>query len=410
MNTGTSPVARLILVTLLASPFAASAAEWTVTLRAGNQDRAGSIVSFPAPKELRNGATLTSTDGTMLPVQIDDTGRAVFVEPKLGKGAEKTYKLTGAGKSPDTIATGKSGDVLNFTSGGQPMFSYQMEPGPVPEGVLPVFRHGAHLHPVFTPGGRLVTGDHPPDHRWHRGIWMAWTHTEFEGRKPDFWNLGKGDGADKAGAKLLAEVRFASLEKSWSGPVHGGFVSRHRFIDHAVEPAKDALKETWEVTAFRVNAGGTPLNMIDLVSTQTCASSSALKLPKYFYGGLGVRGNQLWNPVDAVSMLTSNGDDRKRGDSTKGRWVHLGGDVDGAAAGLAILIHPSNFRFPQPFRINPKNPQICIAPSQEGDWEITPGKPYVSRYRIVVADGKPDAALLDRLWADYAEPAAVEVK
>ena len=49
---------------------------------------------------------------------------------------------------------------------------------------------------------------------------------------PDFWNQGKGEGPDKSGGKLLAEVRFASLEKSWSGPVQGGFVSRHRFIDH----------------------------------------------------------------------------------------------------------------------------------------------------------------------------------
>ena len=53
--------------------------------------------------------------------------------------------------------------------------------------------------------------------------------------------------------------------------------------------------------------------------------------------------------------------------------------------------------------------RIDGAPSQAGDWEIKPGEEYVSRYRFVVTDGKPDAALLERLWRDYAHPPRVEV-
>jgi hypothetical protein len=406
MNTRTS----LILATFLAVPFAAHAAEWALTVHAGGQDRAGSIVEFTAPGELRGAAMLVTAPGIEVPAQIDDAGRGVFIEPQLPKGASRTYTLTAAAKGPEYIAAKKDGDVLKFTAGGAPFFSYQMAPGEVPAGVSPIYAHGAYLHPVFGPSGKLVTGDYPPDHRHQRGIFFAWTHTEFEGRQPDFWNMGKGDAKDTPVGKLLAEVRFASLEKSWGGPVRGGFVSRHRFIDHAAEPEKDALNETWEVTACRVNADGAPMNVIDLTSTQTCATASPVKLPKYHYGGLGIRGNALWDPVNAVTMLTSNGDDRAKGDATKAKWVHLGGDVDGAPTGMAVLIHPSNFRFPQPLRLNPKNPQLCIAPSQDGDWEITPDKPYVSRYRIVIADGKADAALLEKLWADYAEPAAAEVK
>ncbi|MEQ1840229.1 MAG: DUF6807 family protein, partial [Verrucomicrobiales bacterium] len=155
-------------------------------------------------------------------------------------------------------------------------------------------------------------------------------------------------------------------------------------------------------------AGGA--NVIDLTSTQTCAGESPLALPKYHYGGLGVRGNQLWNEVAAVTMLTSNGDDRVKGDATKARWVYLGGDVEAAPAGLVVLIHPSNFRFPQGLRLNPKNPQICVAPSQDGDWSIAPGTPYTSRYRIVALDGPADAARMEHLWQDYASPISVEVK
>ncbi len=299
------------------------------------------------------------------------------------------------------IQVEKLDSVLHFSSGGKTICDYQMEAGDVPEGVSAVFKHGAHLHPVYSPSGKLVTGNHPEDHRWHRGIWLAWTKTEFGEAHPDFWNQGKGEGKDKSGDEILAEVRFSKLEKSWVSPDGGGFISQHLFLDHSQAPDQKVLNETWEVAVAQKELDGTPANIIDLTSTQTCAGDQPLKLPKYHYGGLGVRGNLAWNPVDAVTMLTSEGHDRAKGDSTKGKWVHIGGQVDGAPAGMVILIHSSNFRFPQPLRLNPKNPQLCIAPSQDGDWSIEPSKPYVSKYRILVFDGAPDAKWIEAQWAAY---------
>ena len=57
--------------------------------------------------------------------------------------------------------------------------------------------------------------------------------------------------------------------------------------------------------------------------------------------------------------------------------------------------------------LHPAEPFFCYAPSQLGDWEIAPGKPYVSRYRFIVSDGPPDKAELERLWNDYAQPPIV---
>lgn len=295
------------------------------------------------------------------------------------------------------ITAEKSGTVVHFAIEGETICDYQMEPGELPEGVDAVFAHGAHLHPVYSPSGKLVTGNHPEDHRWHRGVWMAWTKTEFGDSHPDFWNMGK------VGEKLAAEVRFVKLGKTWGGAEGAGFISEHVFLDHSHTPDEKVLNETWEVTVSQKTLDGTLANIIDLTSTQTCAGEKPLKLPKYHYGGLGVRGNLAWNPIEAVTMLTSEGHDRKAGDSTKGKWVHIGGEVDGTPTGMAILMHPTNFRFPQPLRLNPKNPQLCIAPSQDGDWAIEPGKPYVSKYRILVFDGKPNAKWIEARWQSYAK-------
>ncbi|HJX63884.1 MAG TPA: hypothetical protein VJ860_08005 [Polyangia bacterium] len=41
---------------------------------------------------------------------------------------------------------------------------------------------------------------------------------------------------------------------------------------------------------------------------------------------------------------------------------------------------------------------------------MLPGRPLKLRYRFVVLDGQPDKKLLDRLWDDFANPPAVEVR
>ncbi|WP_166647359.1 PmoA family protein [Prosthecobacter fusiformis] len=405
----------LLLLALASAPLLA--APGSITVHGGDADQTNAIVTFTAPQDWQGQHTLSGKGGSIVStLQVDATGQAVMIVPQIGKGENITFAITPSSPpaAPQGLTVEKSGSLLRFThhthGKTQPVFDYQMEPGDVPAGVPEVFKHGAHLHPVYTPGGRLITGNHPADHRWHRGIWFAWTKTEFEGQHPDFWNQGKSDSKDKIAAQILGEVRFDSLLKSWGGPVQAGFLSKHRFLDHNSGTTKPVLDETWEVTAYALTTGDRPAYILDLVSTQTCATDSPLKLPEYHYGGLGVRGHEQWNPVDKVTMLTSNGDDRKKGDSTKAQWVQMGGDVDGQPAGMAILIHPENFRFPQPLRLNPKNPQLCIAPSQGGDWTIQPGQPYTSKYRFILTDGPADAKAIDTAWQAYAHPLKVTVE
>jgi hypothetical protein len=388
-------VRPLLIALFLLPSWSVVAATWKLTVDAGPFDRRSAIVTFDAPATLRGTFVLKGEDGAGMLLQVDESGRGVFIERELAKNTRKTYTVMPAEDPVVRVDTVRDGAVLHLTRGNARIVSYQTTPGPVPAGVSEQFRHGAHLHPIFTPGGRMVTGDYPADHRWHRGVWMAWKKTDFEGRHPDFWNMAKD-----VGGALTGEVRFASLDSQRSGAVQAGFVSQHRFLDHTSGEVREVLREKWEVAA-------TPLPnsyAIDLVSTQTAAGQSPLKLPKYHYGGLGVRGSAAWDPVEAVTMLTSTGADRAKGDATNGKWVHMGGKVDGKPAGLTVLIHPGNFRFPQSLRLNPKNPQLCVAPSQGGDWAIQPGQPYVSRYRLLVADGMPDPDALERAWNDYATP------
>ncbi|HKP86909.1 MAG TPA: PmoA family protein [Blastocatellia bacterium] len=397
------------LITCLAlslCQFEAGAAQKTtyITVAAGPLARQETIVSFALPGGLKaKSYELRDERGGAVALQVDADRQATFALPELKAGATKKYRLveSRAIASPaNGVRATESRDKLAINVAGRKVLAFQAQPGELPTGdVKEIFRRGGYIHPVYTPSGLAVTDDYPPDHYHHHGIWFAWTKTEFEGRHPDFWNMGDGTG----------KVEFVALDDVWSGAVHGGFKSRQRFIDLGGAKPATALNEEWKVIVYNVGRGAKPYAMFDLVSTHQCATASPLVLPEYRYGGVGFRGHRQWLDKDNCFFLTSEGKDRNNGHGTRAKWCHIGGRVDGRLAGIAVLDHPGNFRAPQPMRINPDQPFFCYAPSQMGQWEITPGKPYVSRYRFIVADGGPDKAELDRLWNDYADPPQVTI-
>lgn len=285
----------------------------------------------------------------------------------------------------------REGRQVVFRSGETEILRYQAEPGDRPKPEIPVeFTRGGYIQSISTPSGRRITDDFPEGHLHHHGVWSPWTKTEFEGRKPDFWNMGQKTG----------RVEFVALDHIWhlkNGSA--GITARHQFLDLTVSPPKVALLETWEIS---VSVSGKS-HVIDFTSTQTCATDSPLKLPEYHYGGFGFRGHGDWNGLENCRYLSSSGlTDRAKINTSREKWCWTGGKVDGRSCGVTILGHPENFRFPQPIRAHPTEPFFCFAPQQLGAMEIVPGKPYIARYRLIVADGEPDAAKAAEDWERYA--------
>lgn len=393
------PLRRLTLL-LAALPVLVPAASWHVTVAPAEADRAVVVVSFPLPAGAPRELTLTGPGGS-LPVQVEAGGTARFVVARIKAGESPAFRLAAADAAPHAVvALPTAGQVL-LHARGKPVLDYWMHEEPLPhDRVEKKFLRSGHLHPVRSPAGTIITGSYPADHLHHHGIWAPWTKTKFQGRTPDFWNMGQ----------LTGKVEFAALDRTWSGPVHAGFVSRQRQVDLSAPSPVTALHEAWEVTLYDVPGAAVPLRVFDLVITQTCATPDPLILPEYHYGGLGFRGPDGWNGRDRAHFLTSEGEtDRVKGNTSRARWVHIGGSSDGALAGIGILGHPDNFRAPQPLRLHPTEPFVCFAPTQLGEFRIEPGRPYVMRYRFVVTDGPADRALLEACWQGYAHAAAATV-
>ena len=408
-------VIATVLLALLLSNSGAATPQWgiSVTVSAGKWDRHNTLVSFPHKSnpsqryylkaiELSSHAVPDALKA-QIPVQSDGT-TATFVLPELKAGETQTFILNwGPAESVKKSRGAELTQVQNrleIKVDGRHVLDFIGEPNDLPApDIKTSFYRGGYIHPVFTPAGKIVTDDFPSDHYHHHGIWFAWTKTEFQGKHPDFWNMGDNTG----------RVEFEEVGKTWGGPVHAGFTSFQKYVAVIDGASKPALNEEWDVRVYNLGSAEAPYFVFDIVATQECATKSPLILDEYRYGGMGIRGNREWKDKTKVSFLTSEGKTRADGNATRGRWCHMGGPVDGQLVGIAVLDHPSNFRAPTPMRIIPDDPFFNYAPSQLGRFQIDPGKKFVLRYRYVVSDGPPDPKLLDRLWNDYANPPTVSV-
>lgn len=377
------------------------ASDYTVTVSAGDQLRLATPVSFMLPEELHGESLqLRRADGHLLPVQIGRDGNASFIIDSLSAGARAEYRLERAEPSESGVSAERSNGAITLSVGGRPVLTYHSEVTQPPRGDIdPVYQRGGYIHPLLTPSGVVVTGDYPPDHVHHHGIWAAWTRTRFRDEMVDFWNV----------ADRLGDVLPVAVDSMWDGAIHGGFSARHRYVALTGDAPEDALLERWTTRVYAVEGAERPYWLIDIEIEQETAGDESLLLPTYHYGGVALRGRDDWYGAENADFLTSEGHDRLSGNETRARWTHLGGEAEGDLRGIAVLSHPANFRHPEPVRLHPNEPYFSWTPSQLGEWAIEPGEPHRVRYRYVVHDGGPDPEELNRLWMDFAEPPAVSV-
>ena len=373
-----------------------------LTVAAPTADRLAALVSFALPPGTSAGPHLADAAGHSYAIQIGSDGQAQFLIPRQRAGETIVLTLVDAPAPAAKVSVQRSASELDLAVAGDAFLSYATDREKLPGAeVDPRYKRAAYLHPVRSPAGAIVTGNFPSNHPHHHGIWSSWSKVQFQGRATNFWETVEQKG----------NTEFDRIERSWDGPVHGGFVARQHLVDLTSGKPITAVNETWEVTSLAPAEGAPTARVFDLVITQTAASSDPVLFPKHLYGGTSFRGRDEWNGKDNLTVLTSEGAaTRDTANMTRVRWCYFGGKVEnGGRAGIAILSHPDNLHAPQPIRVHPDMPYVCFAPVQLGDIRLEAGKTYVARYRFVVTDGAPDAAQIEAYWNGYARPAVVTV-
>ncbi len=349
------------------------------------------------------------TDGTSAttPFQLERSGQADMLwwvlEGTTKVGKKRRFQLRkGEALHDNKINLSDGRNAILFKQGNKNILQYQYGLATLPEGVPEIYSRGGFIHPIHSPKGGVLTRIQPPDHYHHYGLWNPWTHTEYDGKEVDFWNLNKGQGTVVVKNRPIYD----------DGNVFGQLTVLHQ---HVVKDKENpdvetpALNEILTLRVWNLDKQQ-KIWVIDFNSTLSCADSLAFTIKKYRYQGFGFRATENWHD-DNAKLLTSEGKNKSDANGTRARWCLVEGPTAVGTAGIVFMNHQANFNSPQQLRIWPEgmnegkeNVFVNFNPAQDRDWELLPGSRYELKYRMIVYDDELGNDEIESFWNDYAHP------
>ncbi|MCA9213693.1 MAG: PmoA family protein [Planctomycetales bacterium] len=375
----------------------AHASAITIEIGGNGIERRNAVTSveLPAACDEWSHAEVRDNQGTALPSQLSRTKprQLFFIVDQLAANASHQLEVTQASTNLNTVPSvevaDKDGGFYAIVDG-KTVFRYNHQTVESPPGLDPVFRRSGHIHPLYSPSGKLLTDDFcPSGHTHQHGVMFAWTNTSFEGRDVNFWEQHRKQGI----------VRHVATKSISAGPVFAEIRTTIEHVDLTSGEEKVVLEETWKIRVYNFSEQF----VFDLTSRQKCVASTPFNINKYHYGGMAIRGNRDWTTANS-EFATSNGKQRIDGNHDRPNWCEMYGKVDDQGVGVTLFCHPSNFRSPQPVRIHPANPYFCYAPLVLGGFQIKPQEQLVSNYRFVTHNGRLENDRANQMWLDYAQP------
>jgi len=315
-------------------------------------------------------------------------------------GEKRIYELDHEPSNfPAHVEVRQENKTLQILHEEQPVLQFHQGMVKPPEGSDELYIRSGFIHPLWSPGGKVLTQIHPADHIHHLGLWHPWTKLTRQGREIDFWNLNKGEGT----------VRFVDLKQTLNGPVFGSFRVQKEHID-LKDPAGEVIvfDEDLQVRVWH-QSGSDKGYLIDYIITQENVLEEPVILEAYRYGGMGLRATEKWSGQNR-NYLTSEGNTIKDADGARARWCNVFGSFDEGISGILFMGHPENREHPEPIRIWGEEFEFVFfnfCPVKQNSWTIRPGGKIVLKYRFYVYDGEIDTAKSEQLWIDFAHPPQV---
>jgi hypothetical protein len=297
-----------------------------------------------------------------------------------------------------------------------------------------------YFWPVYGPTGKAMTRAFPMqevageqrDHHHHRGITFGHEGGGLQSWKPSKKGEGEeavkaqggGDTWSEAGSyeSLLknkkssqsAKVRVAGLARI----VHreyrtlkseGNRVEVLEVCDHVDVSGKRFLTEE---RRFRFEATS-QVRILDF-DQDLIASDGPVELEDRKDAGLSIRvpTSMAVDSKQGGEILSSEGFKNADAWSKKGKWCDYSGPVEGETLGVAMMSHPSTFRFPDRwhvrtyglFTVNPFGSKVFDASvEKEEPTQIAAGERLKLRHRFVFHAGNAAAAGIEKLYEAYSK-------
>jgi ketosteroid isomerase-like protein len=261
------------------------------------------------------------------------------------------------------------------------------------------------LWPLIGPDGKRMTRDYPMlenqpgeryDHPHHRSMWF--THGEVN--DIDFW-------ADKPAEKKgkVVHREFVALESGERGKI----VTRNDWM------SPDLKKKICEDQRTFIFYADPDKRWID-VELVVKATNGPVTFGDTKEGCFGVRvaGTMKVDAKPGGEIVTSRGKTNAAAWGKQAEWVDYHGPVDGETVGVAIMNHPSSFRYPTYWHVRTyglftANPfglhHFTGAKEGAGAHTIESGETMTLRYRVLLHKGDEKAGRVAEIFDAYRKSA-----
>ena len=291
----------------------------------------------------------------------------------------------------------KIDDGVEVTVDGELFTRYLVESGTQPV-----------LWPIVGPTGVRMTRNYPldeavegerTDHPHHRSMWFS--HGDING--VDFWTEPADDNIKKFGFGRIVHRDLLQIENGDQPRI----VTRNEWQNN---------KEEKLLTDIRTIGFAAEENRrwIDFDIKLINENEEPVKIGDTKEGTFGVRVSS-WMKVDAEQggkIINSLGAEDKDAWGKAASWVDYHAPYQDGTLGIAILNHPSSFRFPtfwhvrtyglfaaNPFGIhNFKNSE-----DEDGSHELKPGESISLSYRVLIHQGDEQSGRVPESFVEYAK-------
>ncbi|MDG1897888.1 MAG: PmoA family protein [Fuerstiella sp.] len=275
-------------------------------------------------------------------------------------------------------------DGITVTESGRSLLHYQLKTKSQ-EGDWP---RANYIHPLHDLDGNVITEDFPHDHGHHRGIFWAWHQVWVGDQKVgDSWVC----------REFLWDVQSQGVEHCADGSL--------RLIANVEWKSSQLADDTGEMipivaerTVVTVHPANDQYRLLDFE-----ISLKALLQNVRIGGSEDVKGYGGFSPRIKLSkdqkFVGHHGEVEPQKTAVEaGSWI----DISNGNQGVAILSHPSNPGYPEPWILRAKRSmQNAQYPGAE-PVELSMTTPTVLRYRLVLHRGSAEQINIPGLSADFA--------
>lgn len=226
-------------------------------------------------------------------------------------------------------------------------------------------RRSSYLHPVWTPGGVIITDDFPRDHYHHRGIFWAWPQVRVGGQTLDLWSI-RG-----------IHQRFVRWRARQAGPANARLEVENGWF----AGERQLLTEIVEIIAHPARQGRRILDFALTLEALEPLEITGEPAQRKGYGGFSVR----FAPRRDTLIRTETGLEKEDTNMVPHPWAELEGDFGGRRAGLRIEIAPTHPGFPNGWCLRHYGFLGVNYPGLQV-LRLEPGRPLRLNYRVTVYD------------------------